>query len=76
MTGWWDVFYDSDVTGGSGQRSALWVSQCTGILFEPGTIAPDSFFALQGCKSRDDIRKSLLPRVRPAAAIETSGPRI
>ena len=61
-TGWWDVFYDSDVTGGSEQRSALWVSQCTGILFAPGTIGPDSFFAMQGCKRRDDVRKSLLSK--------------
>ena len=60
-------YLDFDVTGGggTGPRSALWASRCTGIAFEPGSIGPGSFFALQGCEELTsgrvwDIRQARL----------------
>ena len=55
----WSFFYDSDISGGSGGPSALWISECKSIAMQPGTIAQDSFFDLQNCTERTDIRNKV-----------------
>jgi len=53
----WSVYYDADVSGGGGGRPhpALWVSRCTDLVFEPGTIGAGSYFKLAGCSEDKEI---------------------
>ena len=56
----WSFFYDSDVSGGSGGPATIWVSECRSLSFVAGTIGPDSFFSLDGCVERKDLKSELL----------------
>ena len=53
----WSVYYDADVSGGGGGAAspALWVSRCTELRFEPGTIGAGSYFRLMSCSKDNEI---------------------
>jgi len=59
---YWSFFYDSSVSGSSKGPAALWISQCSELKLEKGTIGQDSFFKLVGCEERKDVVKNLLKK--------------
>lgn len=55
----WSYFYDEDISGGSGGPSAIDISRCESLTFEPGTIGKHSFFDLKNCAPDKDLNAIL-----------------